>query len=521
MSIPKEPRQLMINLMYLILTAMLALNISSEILNAFKIINDSIVKSNSTIESNNASLYQSLNALAQLPEQKDRVAPFDAKARLVHDESDKVYTYLENLKNNIVKEAGGIEKETGDILKAGDIDVATRMFVEGTPQSKKGGEELKATMENFRSFLLSQVDPGAKDAIAKQLPVEIVELSKSENNPQGDWAVGNFFHIPAVGAVTLLSKFQNDVRNSEAMIVQELMREADAGIIKFDAIAAIAVPKTSYALQGQKVEAQIMLAAYNKTVNPTIQASSGRFAKVEGGVGYWESTASGVGLQTVRGNLSIDFQGRKETRPWEFQYVVGSAGASLQLDKMNVFYIGIPNPVTVSASGYNIEDVSLSIPGASVTATGTKGHYNVTVEKPGNVEASIMAKSRTGGSQKVGGMVVRTKFIPSPTATVAGKSTGFIPANVFRAQAGVIANMGDFVFDIRTAVSSFEFSYQPKRGDYQGPFRVNGPRFDGNPDVSRYMDRAQIGDRIYIDNVRAKLPDGRNVVINSLIFTLN
>lgn len=511
----------MINLMYLILTAMLALNISSEILNAFKIINDSIVKSNSTIESNNASLYQSLNALAQMPEQKDRVAPFDAKARLVHDEADKVVAYLDTLKNRIVAGAGGISKETGRITKEDDIDVATRMFVEGTPQSKQGGADLRNQLHGYREFLLSQVEPGAREAISKQLPVEVVDVQKTENNPQGDWAVGHFWHIPAVGAVTLLSKFQNDVRNSEALVVQELMREADAGVIKFDAIAAIAVPKTSYALQGQKVEAQVMLAAYNKTVNPSISASSGRFAKVEGGVGYWESTASGVGLQTVRGTLSIDFQGRKETRPWEFQYVVGSAGASLQLDKMNVFYIGIPNPVTVSASGYNIEDVSLSIPGASVKPTGAKGHYEVTVDKPGNVEASIMAKSRTGGSQKVGGLAIRTKFIPSPNATVAGKSTGFIPANVFRAQAGVIANMGDFVFDIRTSVSSFEFSYQPKRGDFQGPFRVNGPRFDGNPDVSRYMDRAQIGDKIYIDNVRAKLPDGRNVVINSLIFTLN
>lgn len=511
----------MINLMYLILTAMLALNISSEILNAFKIINDSIVKSNGTIESNNASLYQSLNALAQMPEQKDRVAPYDAKAKLVHDEADKVINYLENLKNTIVTNAGGIDKETGHILKEGDIDVATRLFVEGTPESKKGGDNLKNTMLGFRDFLLSQIDPSAKEAIAKQLPVEVVEVQKSENNPQGDWAVGHFFHIPAVGAVTLLSKFQNDVRNSEAMVVQQLMREADAGIIKFDAITAIAVPKTSYALQGQKVEAQVMLAAYNKTVNPSISASSGRFTKVDGGVGYWESTASGVGLQTVRGTLTIDFQGRKETRPWEFQYVVGSAGASLQLDKMNVFYIGIENPVTVSASGYNIEDVSLSIPGAKVTATGTKGHYNVMVEKPGTVEASINAKTRAGGTQKVGGMAVRTKYIPSPTATVAGKTTGFIPANVFRAQQGVIANMGDFVFDIRTSVSGFEFSFQPRRGDYQGPFRVAGPRFDGNPDVSRYLERAQVGDRIYIDNVRAKLPDGRNVQINSMIFTLN
>src|SRR5262249_34032313 len=144
-------------------------------------------------------------------------------------------------------------------------------------------------------------------------------------------------------------KFQNDARNSEAMVINQLMKEAGDVQVKFDEIAAIAVPKNSYALTGQKVEASIMLAAYNKAVNPNVSPNTGRVTKVENGVASWETTAGGVGMQTVRGKVSMNLGSRVEEREFEFKYMVGSTGASVQLDKMNVFYIGVPNPITISA----------------------------------------------------------------------------------------------------------------------------------------------------------------------------
>src|SRR6202008_4581951 len=105
--------------------------------------------------------------------------------------------------------------------------------------------------------------------------------------------------------------------------------------------------------------------------------------KVEEGVAYWETQAAGVGMQTVRGTVSIDMGGRKITQPYEFQYMVGSTGASIQLDKMNVFYIGVPNPITVSAAGYSLEDVSINIPDANIKTLEGKGHYEVMVTKAG------------------------------------------------------------------------------------------------------------------------------------------
>jgi gliding motility-associated protein GldM len=522
MSIPKEPRQIMINLMYLVLTAMLALNVTSEILNAFKTINDSIQKSNVLVESNNVNIYESLRLQAETKEGHDRVQPFYDKALIVKNKADSMYYYLDTIKNQIIREARGIGKD-GHIVLESNIDIATRMFVEGNGKSEENGRDLKNRLSNFKTFLLSQVFPEKRDTLAVKMPLAIADPPKSETNPRGDWATGYFFHMPTIAAVTLFSKFQNDIRNSEAMVVQELMDEANVKVLKFDAIKAIAVPTTTYALAGQKVEAQILLGAYNKSINPSVSASQGHIVKSQDGVAYWENTASGIGVQTVRGQVDLTFNGEHKIQPYEFQYVVGSTGASLQLDKMNVFYIGIPNPVTVTAAGYTLEDVSLDIPGATVTRSDSLGigHYNVMVTQAGALKASIKAKAQDGSTKEVGSMNIRTKFIPSPTATLAGKTTGGIRANEFRVQTGVVANMGDFVFNINTKVSSFDFSYQPNLGVFLGPFPVSGARFDQNTNVAQYMQRAAAGVHVFIDNVHCRLPDGRNVIINSLIFTIN
>src|SRR5690606_25038312 len=156
------------------------------------------------------------------------------------------------------------------------------------------------------------------------------------------------------------------VKNSESIVLEHLMSQIHLEDYKFDALTAIAVPKTSYALEGQEIEATIMLAAYNKSANPTI---SGGNVVVKDGVGTMKFKASGAGLKTVNGVITIDKAGKKESYPYKFEYMVGSAGASLQLDKMNVMYIGVPNPITLSASGYNIEDVKLNMPDATLTST--------------------------------------------------------------------------------------------------------------------------------------------------------
>ena len=274
MSLPKEPRQLMINLMYLVLTAMLALNVSSEILHAFKTINQSISASNASIEDKNTQLYKALNEQQNQTGQEARVKPFNDKAKQVKSAAEEMIKYLNDWKEKVIAESGGRE-ENGEIKREDNIDASTFLLVE-----KKGGNELKKKLEELRNMMISVVNPSVKDQLSNELPIKIIDPQKTDNNPQGDWASGYFYNMPTMAVITLLSKFQNDVRNSEAIVINQLAREAGDVQVKFDEIQAIAVPKTSYALAGQKIEASIMLAAYNKAVNPQVQASSGRVTKV-------------------------------------------------------------------------------------------------------------------------------------------------------------------------------------------------------------------------------------------------
>lgn len=515
---PKEPRQLMINLMYLVLTAMLALNVSSEILHAFKTINNSVMKSTSLIEGKNQDTYMSLQANEDIKENRERVKPFNDRAKLVKAQAEGFISYLENWKYRIINEAGGKETDdTANIKRPDDIDASTRLLVEGN-----GGNDIKKKIEELRNFMLSQVDEDTRASMAKELPLSVVATERTDNNPQGDWATGNFYNMPVMAAVTLFSKMQNDARSSESIVIDHLFQKSKARPFEFDAIKAIAVPRNSYALQGQKITADILLGAYNSTVNPSVSSSSGRVVSVKEGVATWETNAAGVGMQTVRGSVTINMNGQAKTEPWEFSYVVGSTGASLQLDKMNVFYVGVPNPITVTAAGYSLEDVSMSIPGADVAGNGL-GKYNVTVPASligKQVEASINAKDATG-AKNVGKMAIRVKRIPDPQARVGGKPGGGMPAASFRVQDGVIAVLENFDFEAKFRVTGFSFSAAPKRGEYVGPYSVNGPQFRASSEVAAAMSRLKPGDKVFIEEIRGVGPDNTTRRLNDIIFTLN
>ncbi len=517
MSLPKEPRQLMINLMYLVLTAMLALNVSSEILHAFEVINESITSSNTSIEAKNDEIYKSFQSKEDDPVQRDRIKKYNDRAKIAKAKSEAMIKILEDWKERVIEEAGGRE-EDGEIKRKDNIDASTLLLVE-----RKGGDTLKEQLQDLREELLKLVNPNSKAQIAKDLPMKVVEVEANDNNPQGDWATAYFYNMPTMAVVTLMAKFQNDVRNSEALILNTLLNESGDEVIKFDAFEAIAVPTTSYALEGQKIEAKILLAAYNKSLEPTIKLTGGggTMKEIKDGVGLYEVTASGIGLKTVTGNVAIDLGGRTEQRDFKFEYMVGSTGASIQLDKMNVFYIGVPNPITVSAAGYSLQDISVAIEGTEVTPNNELGigHYIVNATKPGKVMANINAKTEAG-VKKVSAMEIRVKFIPDPVAKIAGKANGAMPSSTLKAQLGIVADLENFDFDTRFVVTHYEMSMIPKRGELQGPFTEDGPYLNKNKDIIDLIKRSKPGDRVFFDDIRARGPDGRTRKLNAITFLL-
>jgi gliding motility-associated protein GldM len=523
MSIPKEPRQIMINLMYLVLTALLALNVSNEILNAFKTLSSSIDRSNRSIEQKTAEVYAMIKENEEAPGQREKVRPFREKADEVVKRSDEMVAKLNNWKRRIVVEAGGYSEHDSTVPdKMDNIDATTLLLVE-----KHGADSLKNEMLALRQFMLEQVKPSDSGAMSRTMPLNITPAVKNDHNPKADWGIENFEHMPAIAALALFAKFQNDVRASQSLIINRLFEEAHLKDIKFDTIGAVAVPNQSYALEGDKIEASIMLAAFNKAQKPEVKGLSGGGSTkpAVNGIIPWETIAHGTGLQTVKGKIELQTESGPISRDWKFEYMVGTTGASMQLDKMNVFYIGVDNPVTVAAAGYSVEDVSLDIPGATIRDSAIKGHYIIRVEKLGTVNVAIMAKTKEGPVKKVGGMPVRVKRIPDPVAKVGGVIGGVMPASSFRLQIAPAATLESFDFDAKFKIISFSFSMLPKGRDYIGPYtaenRTVGTRFNANPIIAKTMEMARPGDKVFIESIKAVGPDGKVRELNPIILSLN
>jgi gliding motility-associated protein GldM len=504
----------MINLMYLVLTALLALNVSNEILNAFKTLSVSIDKSNKSIDAKNIEVYDQIKENEKAPGQAEKVRPFRERADEVVKRANGMVDLLNQWKKRIITEAGGYGEGEDSTFpgRPDNIDATTLLLVE-----KKGGDTLKRQMTELRQFMLSQVLPKDSASISPLMPLRISNPKPNDHNPTGDWSIGNFEHMPAVAALALFSKYQNDVRSSQSLVLNKLYEEAHLKDIKFDTIAAVAVPKLSYALEGDKIEASILLAAFNKSNKPEVKGMTGggSVKPAVNGVVPWETIAKGTGLQTIKGRIELATEQGVITRDWKFEYMVGTTGATMSLDKMNVMYIGVDNPVTVAAAGYSVEDVSIAIPGAKIT--GEKGHYVVNVDKVDpKLEVTINAKTKEGPIKKVGSMLIRVKKIPDPVARVGTIASGAMSASQFRIQIAPNAKLDNFDFDARFMVTGFQFSMLPKGKDYQGPFKaykVAGVRFEDNPDIKRLRDMAKPGDRIFIEEIKVIGPDKKERIL--------
>lgn len=515
MSMPKEPRQQMINMMYLVLTAMLALNITKEVLNAFGTINSSIERSNGSISAKNAEIYKNLEDQAQNPNEAHKVKPYLALAEKVKTETNQTVAYLEQWKDSVIALSGGkiLNPTSGDsvISNIENIDASPQLFV------KQGnGDKIKEKLQAYINNILAIVPAEAKENIGKNFPVQVVQPPKSDDNPSQDWTFGTFNNIPVVAAVAVLSKFQNDIKNAESMVLEDLKSRIHLEDYKFDKLEPIAVPNTSYALAGQDIEATILLAAYNSQVNPAISSSAGA-VKVENGVGKLKFKASGVGLQTVRGAISTNKNGKEEKYEYKFEYMVGTAGASMQLDYMNVMYIGVDNPVTLSASGYNIEDVDLVVPGDVTRKAVGKGKFNLAVTKPGPFKYSITAKDRSGARVNVGGGEIRVKRIPDPVATLAGKTGGPMPSNQIGVQMGLSASIAGFEYPVTFKVTKFSYIVV-RKGQDPAVGSNTGAIFNG--ELKNILKTLRPGDQVIFSEVKAIGPDNTTRSIPSLVFNI-
>ncbi|MBW8685846.1 type IX secretion system motor protein PorM/GldM [Chitinophaga rhizophila] len=506
MALPKDPRQKMVNIMYLVLTAMLALNVSAEILNAFNIVNDSIETSNTSITAKNTLTYSQFDKTGD----PAKAAPFKEKAEKVKALSAEMYVYLDTLKATIIRESGGLD-EHGEIKGKSDQDAPTRVM-----ENYKKGPELEQKLNELRSKLIGFVDPKVKAEFEQSLPLRI-EIGKSHGGSHGPknatWTSYHFNMVPTIAAVTILSKFQNDVKNSEARLVDYLFSQIGANEFKFDRIKPFVSLNSKNLMEGQELVAQVAVGAYSSTVNPEIVVNGATVTATDG-LGSYKMNVSGLGEKTLTGTVTLRRpNGEVEAFPFSEAYTVGASTTSISADKMNVLYIGLQNPISISAAGVPAEQVSASINNGSITKTGA-GKFSVTVTKPGTATIGVVANGKS-----MAGKEFRIKYIPDPVLKVGMSKGPFMKAAEFKVQGGLRADLEDFLFEgVKYEVVSYRIGIDAKGKDY-AEGEANSAYFPNS--VMPVIRSLRAGDIVYFDNIRVKGPDGRVRDMSNVNFKIN
>jgi gliding motility-associated protein GldM len=503
MSLPKEPRQKMINMMYLVLTALLALNVSAEILNAFKTVNTSLEKTNTIVSSSTDDILQSLDE-KQATEVKAK--EWYPKAKQAVDLTTGLNTYIQSLKDKIINAAGGDVATKKPLTKDDNLDIPTRLLID-----QGAGKQLFQMLTDYKKKLL-EIDPAIAKEFEKNLPINLDKPGTKTNN---SWESAYFHMVPTVAAITMLSKFQNDVKTSENRVVAFCHEQVGKVIIKFDRFEAIVGQNTKYLMPGQELEITAGLGAFSTQNKPTISIGGANVPVDENGKAVWKNTINSVGTGSVHVVVSFkDQDGVAQTRPFDVAYTVGQSNASIALPKMNVLYIGYNNPVFVAAGGAGAEQLSVSMSGGGGSISGGRGEYIARVtSQTDNCIITVSANGKVLGQQSF-----RVRSLPDPVATVGGEQSGAnVSAAAFKAQAGVGAYVKDFPLDLKYNVTSFSIVADTEDGD------IATADCTGNawsPKARQIINGLKSGQLITIENIYCVGEDGRRRKLPALLYNM-
>ena len=527
MSIPKEPRQLMINLMYLVLTALLALNVSAEILNAFNTVNKGIGDSNVILTEKNENYMTAISNIAK-SDPREATQEKLRKAQEAQKISSEFVAYVETYKEKIKELAGGPnEKDPTKLLKTeGEMEKTSHWLVK-----EAEGDKLQAKILETRKKFLDLVGDASLE-----VPLNVTAVPESAGNRS--WTDYNFDRVPAIAIMTILTKFQQDAKSTESTILEHLATGINIDDFKVDKMAAIVASPSSYVRRGQEYTAKIFVGATSKAINPRVFMGSftGDVKKdpndkngeafleveaqkpplnnatemevVEGFAIIKESAGSGRSYQGVIQVPVPNKEGYFKYYPFESKYETFEVGkAVVSPTAMNVLYIGVDNPVKISVPGYASEKVTAS--GCGIVHQ--KGEEYMA--KPTKVgEDQIVVSVNTGKGTETSSEKFRVRRIPDPYAYILDSKGGPLQIGKFKAVDAISVKNPDFVFQIPYTVVSFEMVYAPKTGNVVSDVSNSANLTKLMKDIQA---KSRPGDTVVLQNVVVRMPDGRNVPVNT------
>lgn len=496
MALPKEPRQKMINLMYLVLTALLALNVSSEIINAFRTVNNSLEQTNRVVDVSTQTYMSSLEEKFKDPKTSAKAAIWLPKAQNAQKMSESVYNYIQMVKDSLLHATGFNPAENHDSsYNETTLEASTRILVE-----QGLGEKLRRQLEDYKANLLN-IDPEIKKEFASSLSINTA-MPKTQNENNKTWADAYFHMTPTIASLTILSKFQNDVRTAENRVVAFCHNQVGQVQVIYDQFQAFAGTNSQYLMPGQELDITAGVGAFSAAAKPTVTVDGSVVPLNANGVAEYKANVGGTGSYTKRVRITFTKpDGTPGVVEKEIQYTVGSpTGASVSADAVKVLYIDLDNPISVSGGSVGDEKVGFNIDNGSYKKI-APGKYIVRPGKPGTAKITLNIE----GKPQV--FPFRVKSVPDPVAMVGNSKGGRMRVNDFKAQAGVRAELENFVFEgVQFTVTSYTIVFQAAGFNEGLQFRqVKGNRFDAVRDL---IERCRPGTAVTIDEIKATGPGG-------------
>jgi gliding motility-associated protein GldM len=528
-------RQKMIAMMYLVLTAMLALNVSKSMLDAFLVVNQSMENTIDVFENKLGDLYVNFEKQYQL--KPGKVQAYWDKAQEAKRLSRDLKEYIETAKFQVVKKSERTDSletleryyvdetvpdpdnprksivvkslEMPSVPSKDKYDESTNYFI-----NQKKAEDLREKIDAYKAAMLKLVDTTFR---------KNVKLGLTTDGPYHDadgqkqnWEMHHFYHTILAASVTILNKLKAEVQTTEFDVVSELYSEIDISDFKFDKIEAKIIPVTNYVLQGDKYEAEVLVTAFDTKQTPDVYVvhgaeqvtgsykDHGQRIAGEAGVVKLSFPASSIGLQKYAGVIEvISPDGEAIPYPFAGEYMVAPPSFTVAATKMNVFYIGVDNPVSIAVPGIADADLRPTISTGSLTRDASGKGWTVKVPK-GDPKAIITIDAMYQGStRRMGSAEFRVKRVPDPVAEIAGQVEGQIDKNTLLAAKAIIPVMRDFEFDLYFTVTGFRMA-TIIGGDWVSK-RTSGNVF--SEEMTSQIQQSRKGQKFFFENIQAIGPD--------------
>ncbi|MCQ2329744.1 MAG: gliding motility protein GldM [Paludibacteraceae bacterium] len=473
---PETPRQKMIGMMYLVLTAMLALNVAAEILNGYKMVNSSLVDSITTTESRVKGLITTMEYMNEQNPVKTK--EWLDKTYLVRDECDKMYGILQEFKEGIISAADGGDFEKAksqpgfdvsrySMSKPDNLDGASNYAeVNQYETSKTGrGADLQNAIINFRKFVEKMFDNDTARTRVYEITFKTDKIYSDHAKDSVDWVQGTFESMPAIAAVTMISKYQSDVRFAEEAMIQYFRSRTDAGDMRVNKITAVVIPDSKVVMQGGKYHAELALMAVDTTKQPDYYVNGQKLENC-----MIDRSAGAVGDVKYSGEIVVtNAEGERISYPFESEYSVTPPNATIANEEMNVVYRGYNNIMQIAVPGVSSSKLSVSASGASFTRNGDNWICKV---EGGAAEINISVTANVDGKNvSMGSKSFRVRSLPNPTAFIKlsngdlfSADKGGIKKSQFEG-ASVVAEYGESEnLKANFVVKSFQMSISDGRG---------------------------------------------------------